>query len=150
MIPIRLATASDLPAMLALMAALNPDDPVLDDAEAQATWSRLLAQPGVSVWLAEADDGVAAASCTAIIVPNLTRGARSYALIENVVTLPGYRRQGLARAVLATAVAHAWQADCYKVMLSTSARDPGVIDFYRYCGFRDGIKTGFVATAPTA
>ncbi|WP_255989321.1 GNAT family N-acetyltransferase [Chitinolyticbacter albus] len=147
--PVRLATAADLPAVLDLMAALNPDDPALEPDVAHETWARLLAQPGVSVWLAEAD-GVPVASCTLIIVPNLTRGARAYALIENVVTLSSHRRQGHARAVLDAALAHAWQARSYKVMLSTSARDPGVVDFYRRCGFRDGIKTGFVATAPVA
>ncbi|GAA5783965.1 GNAT family N-acetyltransferase [Chitiniphilus shinanonensis] len=143
----RLATAGDLPAALELFAALNPDDPVLDAAHAERVWAQLLAQPGASVWLAE-EQGRPVATCTLLIVPNLTRGARPYGLIENVVTLPQWRRQGHARAVLDAALSTAWAANCYKVMLSTSAREPGVIDFYRRCGFRDGVKTGFVATAP--
>ncbi|TJZ78767.1 GNAT family N-acetyltransferase [Chitiniphilus eburneus] len=144
---VRLATAGDLLAALELFAALNPDDPILDPATAESTWAQLLAHPGVSVWLAEVD-GQTVATCTLIIVPNLTRNARPYALIENVVTLAHHRRQGHARAVLEAALSAAWAANCYKGMLSTSAREPGVLDFYRRCGFRDGIKTGFVATAP--
>ena len=142
---VRAAVRADLPGVLALMRALNPDDPPLDTNVAVQRWDALLAQPGVTVFVAQVGE-VLAASCTLIVVPNLTRSGRPYALLENVVTLSPYRRQGLARAVLAAASAAAWRAGCYKIMLSTSSPMPGVLDFYRSCGFRDGVKTAFVAT----
>ncbi|SMC16613.1 Ribosomal protein S18 acetylase RimI [Andreprevotia lacus DSM 23236] len=142
---IREAIHADLPDVLALMRELNPDDPPLDGARAAQRWDQLLAQPGAAVYVAEVD-GMLAASCTVCVIPNLTRDGRPYALIENVVTLASHRRRGLGRAVLGAACGFAWRADCYKIMLSTSARTPGVLAFYRDCGFRDDIKTAFVAT----
>ena len=53
-----------------------------------------------------------AASCTLTIIPNLTRNARPYAVIENVVTDPAFRRQGIGHAVLNAAQDAAWNADC--------------------------------------
>ncbi|XZG69476.1 GNAT family N-acetyltransferase [Chitinibacteraceae bacterium HSL-7] len=142
---VRTATVADLPVMLALMAALNPGDRPLSEPLALPVWQALLGRDGVTVWFAEVD-GVVAATCTLIVVPNLTRDGRPYALIENVATLPAYRRRGCGRAVLDAALAHAWAQQCYKVMLSTSAPDPGVRDFYQRCGFDDSIKTAFVVT----
>jgi GNAT superfamily N-acetyltransferase len=63
----------------------------------------------VNVFVAESE-GVIVSSATITIVPNVTRGARPYALIENVVTRGAHRRRGLGRAVLAAALAAAWDA----------------------------------------
>lgn len=41
-----------------------------------------------------------AAASGAIVVANLTRGAKPYAVVENVVTHPGFRRRGYGRTVL--------------------------------------------------
>lgn len=137
---LRPASEGDLAGILRLLRELNPDDPELAVDVARTNWMAMLNQSGLTVCVAEL-----VATCTLLIVPNLTRSARPYALIENVVTLSAHRRRGYARAVLQFALARAWQANCYKVMLSTSARSPGVLDFYRRCGFMDGIKTGFIA-----
>ena len=79
-----------------------------------------------------------------MVVPNLTRDARPYALVENVVTRADCRRQGHASACLARAVEIARDAGCYKVMLMTGARDAGTLAFYRRAGFDGGEKTAFV------
>ena len=80
------------------------------------------------------------------IVPNLTRGAKPYGLIENVVTDAAYRRRGLGRQVLHAALEKAWQEHCYKVMLLTGSKQEETLRFYEGSGFKRGVKTGFVAT----
>jgi GNAT superfamily N-acetyltransferase len=81
-------------------------------------------------------------------VPNLTRGARPYGLIENVVTHPDWRGRGIGTAVLHHALNLAWDADCYKVMLLTGRTDEATLGFYERAGFAGGEKTGFVARPP--
>ena len=83
---------------------------------------------------------------TLTIIPNLTRNARPYGLIENVVTHPDFRRQGIATELLRHALQTAWAQDCYKVMLLTGRKDEATLRFYEKCGFQAGVKTGFVAT----
>ena len=82
-------------------------------------------------------------SCTLAIVPNLTRGGRSYGVIENVVTHADYRRLGLGRRVLDHALDVAWQADCYKVLLATGSKRESTLRFYEEAGFHRGGKTYF-------
>jgi GNAT superfamily N-acetyltransferase len=86
-------------------------------------------------------------SCTLIVIPNLTRRGAPYALIENVVTHADHRRAGHGRAVLKAAVAAAWAAGCYKVMLLTGRKDAGTLAFYLRAGFEQS-KTGFQIRRP--
>jgi GNAT superfamily N-acetyltransferase len=130
--------------MLDLYGHLTPDDPAPDLAAAEAAWSRLCNSDLITVMVAEAA-GRLISTCTLVIVPNLTRGARSYGLIENVVTHPDHRRTGLGRAVLSSALDAAWQAGCYKVMLATGSRREETLRFYAGAGFERGGKTFFEA-----
>lgn len=93
-------------------------------------------------------DGVLVASCNLAVVPNLTRGGRSYAVIENVVTHAGHRGRGHGQAVVAHAIEQAWAAGCYKVVLTTSRKDPAVWAFYERCGFDMNDKRAFVIRRP--
>src|SRR4051794_30707448 len=86
---VRVACDEDLPEIIALLHHLNPDDPPLDPVRARAIWSDMLQGTGVRVFVVE-DGGVLLATCTLILVPNLTRGGRPYAFIENVVTHAEY------------------------------------------------------------
>jgi GNAT superfamily N-acetyltransferase len=137
---IRPAGDADLAGVLALYRHLIPEDPLPDPARAAAAWSTLLTSGLTTVFVAESG-GRLVASCMLAIIPNLTRGARSFGIIENVVTHPGQRRTGLGRAVLSAAVDAAQQAGCYKVMLATG-RDEDTLRFYEHCGFKRG-KTHF-------
>ena len=87
-------------------------------------------------------------SCTLAIVPNLSRGGRSYGVIENVVTHADYRRLGLGRRVLADALDLGWQADCYKVLLATGSNRETTLRFYEGAGFERGGKTYFEVRRP--
>ncbi|MCA2375021.1 GNAT family N-acetyltransferase [Agrobacterium genomosp. 3 str. CIP 111-78] len=140
-IALRDAGPGDLPRLLELYRALNPSDPELTMHEAGAPFAAMLNQPGLTVFLAM-HDGKPVATATLLVVPNLTRAARPYALIENVVTLEALRGRGYGRMIVRHAIEAAFAVNCYKVMLLTGRDDPAVHAFYESCGFVQN-KTGF-------
>ncbi len=144
---IRAAGQADLPAMLALYEHLNRTERVLAAADRERVWREVLGHPGLTVLVGALPTGELAASCTLVVVPNITRAGTPYALIENVVTDPAFRRRGHGRAVLEAAAARAWEAGCYKVMLLTGSRDPGTHRFYAEAGFEQS-KTGYQIRRP--
>jgi GNAT superfamily N-acetyltransferase len=144
---IRPATSDDLPGVLILYRQLNPDDPVLDLAVAEPVWATLLSSGLTTPFVVEIE-GLLVASCTLAIVPNLSRGARPYGVIENVVTSSDHRRTGLGRAVLQAALDKAWEADCYKVLLATGSRRESTLRFYEGAGFQRDAKTYFEIRRP--
>ena len=91
-------------------------------------------------------NGHLVSTCALTIVPNLTRSARPYGLVENVVTHPDCRKRGIATQVLRYALAIAWERNCYKVMLMTGSKQESTLRFYEKAGFVRGEKTGFVAS----
>ena len=140
---VREAVFSDLRGLLELYLHLH-ETAVPEDSEAlRAAWSLIMEDDDHHIIVDEVD-GQLVASCVCVVIPNLTRNARPYAFIENVVTHLGYRRQGRARACLNYARDIARQANCYKLMLMTGSKSAGTLDFYRKCGFNDADKTAFV------
>ncbi len=141
---IRVATEADCGAMLALYRHLNPRDPDPDAEAARRAWSALVGS-GMATVLVVEKQGALVASCTLVVVPNITRHARPYALVENVVTHAAHRNRGLGKRVLRAALDAAWAAGCYKVMLATGRTDEAVLRFYESAGFERGGKTFFQA-----
>jgi len=137
------AQREDLPALLALYKELHESDPVPEGAGLEAVWDAIMANPDYHILLAKVD-GEIAASASVIVVPNLTRNARPYAVIENVITASAYRRHGLAAALMAEAVSIARASGCYKVSLTTGNKDEGTFRFYEGCGFNRENKTAFI------
>lgn len=144
---VRSAAERDLPEVLNLYRYLHPHDPPLETATAERVWTTLLSSNFMTVIVAQAAEALVA-SCTLAIVPNLSRGARSYGVIENVVTHADYRRLGLGRRVLAHALDLAWQVDCYKVLLATGSKRETTLRFYEKAGFLRGGKTYFEVRRP--
>ncbi|MBS0631708.1 MAG: GNAT family N-acetyltransferase [Verrucomicrobia bacterium] len=147
----RRAISSDLAALARLYVFLNPADPVLspDDPAVLDLWDTILADHRLRYFVAEID-GLVVGTCAFTLIPNLTRGMRPYAVIENVVTDPSFRQRGFGTALLQHALAEAWSEGCYKVMLSTGSKRESTLHFYEQAGFQRGIKTGFVAYPPKA
>jgi GNAT superfamily N-acetyltransferase len=141
---IRLAEAADLAGLLALYRHLHVvDAPLPETTGVERLWAAMLAHPGLKCIVASSD-ALLVSSCCLVVIPNLTRGGRPYALIENVVTHADYRRRGFGTAVVKRAMALAWEAGCYKTMLMTGSKQAGTHRFYERCGLRPD-KTGFVA-----
>lgn len=138
----RRAHQHDLPALLTLYGALSANNPALDSHLAETRLAEMLAMPQLYLGIGEAD-GESVTTATLLLVPNLTRGARPYGLIENVVTLARCRGRGYARGMLTHLVGRARQADAYKVMLMTGRKDEETLRFYERSGFTRGSKTAF-------
>lgn len=135
----------DLDNLLGLYPHLHANDappPARDEVE--RVWRAALAMPA-SRYYGTFDGPLLVAACAVIVIPNLTRGCRPYAVIENVVTHTGYRRRGKGRAVMTTAMDYAWSQGCYKILLLTGRKDDAVWRFYEGLGFDRHDKIGFVA-----
>jgi len=134
-ITIRLASEGDVPVLLALFAELHPDDPAPSAQAAASAWQAIEGQSGRTVLLAESD-GAVVGTVDCATLPNLTRGARSFMLVENVVVAAGHRRSGVGAALMEAALALARQAHCYKVQLLSRASREAAHAFYESLGFR--------------
>lgn len=140
---IRAAEQADLPALQDLYRHLLPEDEHCPNDKAVAILESLARFAGSAALISLIDNDLAA-SCTVIVIPNLTRGGAPYALIENVVTNPGHRNRGVGKAILKAATDRAWAAGCYKTMLMTGSKKPSTLAFYKAAGFEQS-KTGFQA-----
>jgi GNAT superfamily N-acetyltransferase len=143
----RIAEASDLGRLLALFEASEVSAVAQPRDRAERIWAEILARDGVTVFVSDAGERLAA-TCMLIIAPNLLRAGRGHAFLENVVTHRDFRGQGYGRAVVEAALAQAWAEDCYHVLLQSGRTDPRVHRFYESCGFEPGVRTGYVARRP--
>ncbi len=141
---VRLIKNNELDQLMNLYKQLNVDDEeIRDKAYLSNLWSEIINDPNLYYLVAE-QDGILVSSCTVAIIKNLTRGGRPYALIENVITHKDYRKCGYGKTVIEKAIQLAKDKNCYKVMLLTGRKDEGVMSFYESCGFKRGVKTGFI------
>ncbi|WP_337271248.1 GNAT family N-acetyltransferase [Oryzifoliimicrobium ureilyticus] len=138
---IRIIDDADIRKLLELYRHLDPDDKETTTEDARKNWESLKRYPGSEIIVGCLDNELVT-TCTLVVIPNLTRGGASYALIENVVTHTAYRKRGYGKAVLQEAVEAAWRAGCYKVMLLTGSKRCAVHKFYQEAGFEQN-KTGF-------
>ena len=106
------------------------------------TWKKITADENYHIIVKEVE-GKIVASCTCIVVPNMTRGVTPYALVENVVTHGDYRGCGYASECLKRADEIAMAAGCYKLMLITGSSDEKTHAFYRRAGYSSEGKTAY-------
>lgn len=140
---VRAAGPEDLDALLHLYLHLHEDQIPPRDINLMETWRQITEDPNHHLIVYEAD-GTVVSSCVCVVVPNLTRGVRPYALIENVVTHPAARNNGYASACLAFAREIALKHNCYKMMLLTGSACPAAQALYRNAGYSSSEKTAFL------
>lgn len=107
------------------------------------TWDEIISDKNHHIIVKEVD-GKIIASCVCVIIPNLTRGIRPYAFVENVVTNENYRGKGYATECLNYAKEIALKDNCYKMMLLTGSKRESTLRFYENAGYNSSDKTAFV------
>ncbi len=138
----RPARREDLPGILDLYRHLNPDDAPLPAGRADSLWDEVESTPGIAYFVG-VHGGQILSTCNVVVVPNLTRSGRPWAVVENVVTHPDHQRRGLGKGVLEMAVAFARERNCYKIALLSSAKRRDAHRFYEAAGFDGDVKRGF-------
>ena len=107
------------------------------------TWETIMKDKNHHIIVNEVDNKIVS-SCVCVIIPNLTRNIRPYALIENVVTREDYRGKGYATECLNYTKQIAEKENCYKMMLLTGSKKDTTLKFYRNAGYNSSDKTAFV------
>lgn len=140
---IREINENDFDGLMRLYTHLHETDiPKLTEKTA-AVWQKILSDENHHIIVAEVH-GKIVSSCVCVVIPNLTRGLRPYAFVENVVTDAYYRGRGLATACLDKAKEIALRENCYKMMLLTGSKNESTLAFYERAGYNQNDKTAFI------
>lgn len=140
---VREARREDLQQILELYLFLHERGIPEQDRRLDRVWRQIIDDEDHHLIVNVIDDRIVS-SCVCVIVPNLTRGVRPYAVVENVVTRPEYRGRGYASECLEYAKSVAVGCGCYKMMLLTGSKDQKTLDFYRNAGYNSTDKTAFI------
>jgi len=140
---IREIVRDDFDGLMTLYMQLHDNPFPEKDARVCGIWEEILNDRNHHIIVAE-EDGKIVSSCVCVIIPNLTRGQRPYAFVENVITDQAYRKRGLASACLQYAKEIAVREHCYKMMLLTGSKEPGTLRFYEQAGYNRNDKTAFI------
>jgi ribosomal protein S18 acetylase RimI-like enzyme len=142
-VTVREATAGDLPAIVRLLAQLYNDPAQEDYLAAREQYARayaeIVADKKQTLFVADAG-GAVAGSLVLIVVPNLTRRGRPYAIVENVVVDATQRGARIGEMMMQHAIAAARAAGCHKVALMSRVERT---DAHRFCE-RLGFKPAHV------
>jgi GNAT superfamily N-acetyltransferase len=144
---IRQTALSDLLGIQNLYAQLNPDDPAPLEGQDRVVLKEIIKSDGLFLYVGTLGAGIVS-TCYLNIIPNLSRNASAYGIIENVVTDQHYRKRGYGKLMLNHTLAHAWSSGCYKVMLQTGSKRESTHEFYKSCGFSADEKFALVARVP--
>jgi GNAT superfamily N-acetyltransferase len=140
---IREAKNEDLPQILGLYLYLHETAVPEESEELRRAWGKIMTDDDHHLIVCEVDGNIVS-SCVCVIIPNLTRGVRPYAFVENVVTHADYRGKGYATACLNYARELAQKENCYKMMLLTGSKSPKTLAFYQNAGYNSTDKMAFI------
>ena len=140
-ISIRKVTAADIPQILELYNELSISDPPICEKQAAKTLEKSV-QNDITYFVAD-DNGRIAATCFIAIIPAMKMQCAPIGFIENVVTHVDFRRRGIGRQVMQTAINYAKERGCFKVTLSSGIDRTEAHDFYKSLGFDGESKKNF-------
>lgn len=144
---VREALPNELEEILALYLHLHETSIPEDTPERRQVWQQIMNDPNHHL-IVNIQDGRIVSSCVCVIIPNLSRGLRPYAFVENVVTDAAYRGRGCATKCLNYAKSLAQASGCYKLMLLTGSKSDNTLRFYRNAGYNSTDKTAFIQWLP--
>ena len=140
---VREAEKGELKELLELYLDLHEDSvPPIDD-RTLGVWRKIMDDDDHHI-IVNIQGGRIVSSCVCVIIPNLTRGIRPYAFIENVVTHKDHRGKGYATQCLDFARDIAKRENCYKMMLLTGSKSESTLNFYKRAGYNCTDKTAFI------
>ena len=140
---LREAVKEDLDKLLNLYLFLHEKNIPENSEHLENTWKTIIEDVNHHIVVKEIN-GKIVSSCVCVIVPNLTRNIRPYALIENVVTNEKYRGKGYATECLNYAKEIAIKNNCYKMMLLTGTKSENTLAFYKNAGYNNDDKIAFI------
>ena len=140
---LREAVKEDLKELLNLYLFLHEKNIPENSEYLENTWKTIIEDINHHIVVKEIN-GKIVSSCVCVIIPNLTRNIRPYALIENVVTNEGYRGKGYATECLNYAKEIAIKNNCYKMMLLTGTKSENTLAFYKSAGYNSDDKIAFI------
>ena len=140
---VREAVKEDLDELLNLYLFLHEKNIPKKSEYLENTWKTIIEDINHHIIVNEIN-GKIVSSCVCVIIPNLTRNIRPYALIENVVTNDEYRGKGYATECLNYAKKIAIKNNCYKMMLLTGTKNENTLAFYKSAGYNSDDKIAFI------
>jgi acetyltransferase, GNAT family len=140
---VREALKEDLNELLNLYLFLHEKNIPENSEHLENTWKTIIEDINHHIVVKEIN-GKIVSSCVCVIVPNLTRNIRPYALVENVVTNEEYRGKGYATECLNYAKEIAIKNNCYKMMLLTGTKNENTLAFYKSAGYNSDDKIAFI------
>ena len=140
---LREAVKEDLDKLLNLYLFLHEKNIPENSDYLENTWKTIIEDINHHIIVNEIN-GKIVSSCVCVIIPNLTRNIRPYALIENAVTNDEYRGKGYATECLNYAKEIAIKNNCYKMMLLTGTKSENTLAFYKNAGYNSDAKIAFI------
>lgn len=139
---IREANISDLDGLISLYNQLVTYQKLVNNHSFKETFNNIINFPNYYIIIAEENRKIIA-TCSIIILPNLTHHQRPYAIIENVVTDEKFRHMGYATALLNYAKEISIDNHCHKILVQTRSKEHETLNFYINNGFDKNETTGF-------
>lgn len=114
---IRKAVKEDLVGIMGLFGCMHPEDGLVNYEKILEVFEQIELDSRRVILVAEESSKGIIGTIDFFYVPNLTREARPWGGVENLVVHPDERRQGIGGALIQTVVNLAKAVDCYKIQL---------------------------------